>query len=108
MMPPPPEKRPIFQREDMAEMSIGGQVIMATVNLGTHANKMRLEMDVESLRFHCQAALQELSMEPLATEPAAIARQKLAKYRAVRGLQLANAAVEFLKAYDKANEEKQP
>lgn len=108
MIEPPPEARAILQREDMAEMSIVSQIILASTGLGAAAREMRREIDVESLRFHCQRAFEEIDRQPRPEEPAALAQYKLAKFRAYRGLQLATAAIEFLAAYDKTNQMEQP
>lgn len=108
MMERPQEQRAIFQREDMAEMSIVGQIVLATSNLGAHASQIRETIDVESLYWHCQNAMEQLKRAEVFDPAGDQVNRKAAKYRATRGLQLATAALAFIKAYDDANKLEQP
>lgn len=104
MIPPEPAERPIFNGESMhADMSIVGQMVMATATIGAAASVIKRDIDPDSLYWHCSQALEQLKLQPVAVTPEERAHVELARTRATRGLKLATAAIALLKAYDEVN-----
>jgi hypothetical protein len=105
MMRPPPEGRHIIHREDMRDLSITAQIMMASSNLAGHAKSIREQIDVDSLAFHSARTLAGYD-EP--TNPIKDVKNDITRYRATRGMILAAGALKFLEALEKAEKEPLP